>query len=111
MTELNTLNICLNSKVDKELIIIISKLKCLLIWLYVEVYTSHVHVQLSTAMKVCLYLCANVVDPDESKKEGKDQVSIQSSTTSDPGYQWKSDKFTIRHHKQEPRCQQNILKV
>ena len=28
----------------------------------------------------------------QSKKEGKDQESIQSSTTPDPGYQWKSEK-------------------
>ena len=34
-----------------------------------------------------------------SKKEGKDQESIQSSTTPVPGYQWESDNFTIRHHK------------
>ena len=33
------------------------------------------------------------------KKEGKDQKSIQSSTTPDPGYQWESDNLTIRHHK------------
>ena len=39
----------------------------------------------------------------ECKKEGKDQESIQSSTTSDPGYQWESDHFTIRHHKRELR--------
>ena len=39
----------------------------------------------------------------ESKKEGKDQKSIQSSTTPDPGYQWENDNFTIRHHKREPR--------
>ena len=32
-----------------------------------------------------------------SKKEGKGQESIQSSTTSDPGYQGESDNFTIRH--------------
>ena len=41
----------------------------------------------------------------ESKKEGKDQESIQSSTTPDPGYQWESDNFTIRHHKRESRGQ------
>ena len=35
----------------------------------------------------------------QSKKEGKDQESIQSSTTPDPGYQWESDNLTIRHHK------------
>ena len=35
-------------------------------------------------------------------KEGcKDQESMQSSTTPDPGYQWKSDNFTVRHHKRE----------
>ena len=27
----------------------------------------------------------------------KDQESIQSSTTPDPGYQWESDKFAVRH--------------
>ena len=40
-----------------------------------------------------------------SKKERKNQESIQSSTTPDPGYQWKNDNFTIRHHKREPRGQ------
>ena len=37
----------------------------------------------------------------ESKKDGKDLESIQSSTTPGPGY----DKITIRHQKQEPRDQ------
>ena len=32
--------------------------------------------------------------------KGKDQESIQSSTTPDPGYQWESDNVTIRHHKE-----------
>ena len=41
----------------------------------------------------------------QSKKEGKDQESIQTSTTPFPGYQWESDNFTIRHHKQESRGQ------
>ena len=41
----------------------------------------------------------------KSKKDGKDQESIQSSTTPDPGYQWESDNVTIRHHKREPRGQ------
>ena len=31
----------------------------------------------------------------QSKKEGKDQESIQSSTTPHPGYQWESDNVTI----------------
>ena len=43
-----------------------------------------------------------------SKKEGKDQESIQSSTTPDPGYQWESDNVTIRHHKPEPRGPQQV---
>ena len=38
----------------------------------------------------------------ERKKKGKYQESIQSSTTPDPGYQWESNNFTIRHHKREP---------
>ena len=37
----------------------------------------------------------------ESKKEGKDQESMQSSTTPDPGYQWESDNVTIRQHKRD----------
>ena len=41
----------------------------------------------------------------ESKLECKDQESIQSSTTPDPGYQWESGKLTVRHHKREPRGQ------
>ena len=32
----------------------------------------------------------------KSKRDGKDQESIQSSTTPDPGYQWKRDNITIR---------------
>ena len=44
-------------------------------------------------------------DASESKKEGKDQKSIQSSTTPDQGHQWESDKLTVRHHKREPRGQ------
>ena len=45
------------------------------------------------------------MDHYKSKKEGKDQESIQSSTTPYPGYQWESDNVTIRHHKREPRGQ------
>ena len=41
----------------------------------------------------------------QSKKEGKNQDSIQSSTTPDPGHQWESDNFTITYHKREPRGQ------
>ena len=38
-------------------------------------------------------------------KGAKNQELIQSSTTPDPGYQWESDKLTVRHHKREPRGQ------
>ena len=41
----------------------------------------------------------------ESKKGGKDQELIQSSTTPDPGYHMGSDTNTSKHHKQEPRGQ------
>ena len=41
----------------------------------------------------------------QSKKDDKDQESIQSSTTPYPGYQWVSKKLTITHHKREPRGQ------
>ena len=30
---------------------------------------------------------------------------MQTSTTPDPGYQWESDKLTVRHHNREPRGQ------
>ena len=40
-----------------------------------------------------------------SKLGCKDQESIQSSTTPDPGYQCESYKLTVRHHKREPRGQ------
>ena len=33
---------------------------------------------------------------DQSKKDGKDQESIQSSTRPDPRYQWESDNITSR---------------
>ena len=31
--------------------------------------------------------------------------SCRDGTTPDPGYQWESNKFTVRHHKREPRGQ------
>ena len=46
-----------------------------------------------------------VLEHTESKKEGNDQKSIQSSITPYPGYQWESDNLTIRHRKREPRAQ------
>ena len=35
----------------------------------------------------------------QSKKDDKDQESIQSCTTPDLEYQWESDNLTIGHHK------------
>ena len=45
----------------------------------------------------------NAMGVHQDKQGYKDQESIQSSTTPDPGYQWESEKFTVRHHKGEPR--------
>ena len=41
----------------------------------------------------------------KSKKGGKDQESIQSSTTPYPGYHMGKCQNKIKHHKQEPRGQ------
>ena len=49
----------------------------------------------------CCHLVKNVFSQYQSKKEGKDQELIQSSTTPDPGYQWEGDNFTLRIHKRE----------
>ena len=54
---------------------------------------------------ICAYSEVLFSVTTQSKKEGKDQESINPSTTPDPGYQWESDNFTIRHHKREPRGQ------
>ena len=37
----------------------------------------------------------------QSKEEGKDQESIQSSTTPDPGYQWVTSQLDITNESQE----------
>ena len=50
---------------------------------------AHVSIRIVTGLPTRL-LC---------KTEGKDQESIQSSTTPDPGYELESDNVTIRHHK------------
>ena len=52
-----------------------------------------------------IYFDLSKVKDFKGKKEGKDQESIQSSTTHAPGYQWECDNFTIRHHEREPRGQ------
>ena len=51
-----------------------------------------------------LLKCIYMSSPGERQcKLGcKDQESIQFSTTPYPGYQWESDKLTVRHHKREP---------
>ena len=43
----------------------------------------------------------------KSKKEGKDQASIQSSTTPDPGYQWEmtDTQLDITNESQDARMQ------
>ena len=44
-----------------------------------------------------------LVPPIKCQKEGgKDQESMQSSTTPSPGYQGESDNFTVRHPRREP---------
>ena len=55
---------------------------------------------MNQGQKTCAHIIMHL-----SKKEGKDQESIQSSTIPDPGYQWESNTLTIRHHKREPRGQ------
>ena len=47
----------------------------------------------------------------KSKYGCKDQESKQSSTTPAPGYQWESNKLTVRHHKREPRGQPCMQQV
>ena len=54
------------------------------------------------APHLIVYKFHKLLNISESKKKNKDQKSIQSSTTPDPGYQWESDNFTTRHHKREP---------
>ena len=41
----------------------------------------------------------------KSKKDGKDQEMIQSSTTPDPGYHMGKLQKYNKHHQQEPRGQ------
>ena len=43
----------------------------------------------------------------QSKKDSKDQESIQSSTTPVSGYQIEKQQHHNKHHKQEPRGQPN----
>ena len=59
-------------------------------------YTKGMAAQLSPVLMLThLFLQCRYLQKDspKSKKEGKDQESIQSSTTPDPGYQWESDNL------------------
>ena len=52
---------------------------------------------ITLALSLSAKKCIVFIDEHwQSKKEGKDQESIQSSTTPDPGYQWESDNVTIK---------------
>ena len=42
---------------------------------------------------------------NQCKKDGKDQETIQSSTTPDPGYHMGRKQKYNKHHQQEPRGQ------
>ena len=58
------------------------------------------HRELTTAENTDQTACAHW-----KKKGCKNQESIQLSTIPYPGYQWGSDKLTIRRHKREPSGQ------
>ena len=68
---------------------------------------SFVLKMLSAFYICCIYSSAlqitflNEANNMKSKKWCKDQESIQSSTTPDPGYQWESDKLTEDTESQE----------
>ena len=49
----------------------------------------------------CAFYLLSMTVSKKSKYGGKDQESIQSSNTPDPGYQWESDKNIIKHYIQE----------
>ena len=65
--------------------------------------TCSVQVNVKRIVSNCKQIITQLCD--QSKKDGKDQESTQSITTPDTGYQWESNKLTIRHHKREPNCQ------
>ena len=70
---------------------------------YLELWQPHCLVEWN---HLCNFIRGHHGDHSyESKKGCKDQESIQSSTTPDPGYQSKSDKLTVKNHKREPRGQ------
>ena len=54
-------------------------------------------------VKTCLQDTVEFNASVNQSKGCKYQESTQSSTTPNPGFQWESDKLTVRHHKREPR--------
>ena len=72
-------------------------INCRYLW-NVFLLVKAIYVTFLTKLQIRLHIKIN-------KEEDKDQESIQSSTTPDPGYQWESDNVTMRHHKREPRGQ------
>ena len=62
--------------------------------LLVNLISKHTHL---------LFFIPRQVSRCQRKKEDNDQESVQSSSTSEPGYQLESDNVKIRHHKRVPR--------
>ena len=71
----------------------------------IMVFSDISHLLFWTAKYFCFPLLTSKHCHTKSKLECKDQESIQSSNTPDSGYQWESDKLTMRNHKLEPRGQ------
>ena len=76
------------------------------------IYSSDIQVNYKLHLDRVLLKLLNTLDQRkgcqvmiQSKKEGKDQESIQPNTLPDPGYQLESDNVTIRQIKREPRGQ------
>ena len=64
-------------------------------------YLTTIYRSIATQIYVFLVLFTTFILTLKSKKQGKDQDSIQSSPTPDTVYQWESDNFTTRKaHKQ-----------
>ena len=69
-----------------------------------NIHEQQRHGPACTSIHACQNQCQSAAFIVQCKKGGKDQESIQSSTTPDPGYhmeRWQKHK----HHKQEPRGQ------
>ena len=53
------------------------------------------------ALELAAYVLKRSLKNRQSKKDGKDQESIQLSTTPGPGTIWETNKYTIKHYTQE----------